>query len=120
MSKVVQAVNAMISNPDQITKVMRNGREIFFLYKGKYKWSVSKHEKGEYYLYFHPGDEELEQLCYYDGYEWEGTPMVTYTDQDIGTKEATASFSELYTLIKERVYGLNDVLDDIISDMEDL
>lgn len=120
MSKVVQAVNAMISNPDHITNVMRNGRELFFLYKGKYKWSIIKSDEDKYHLYFYPGDEDLERLAYYDGNDWEGTPMVTYSDEDIGTKEAKASFSELYTLIKERVYGVNEVLDDIISDMEDL
>nr|WP_297356243.1 hypothetical protein [uncultured Caldimonas sp.] len=120
MSKVVQAVNAMISNPQLITNVMRNGKEFFFVYKGKYKWSVSKNEKGEYYLFFYPGDEELEHLARYENEEWEGTPMVTYSDGDIGTKEATASFAELYTLIKERVYGVNEVLDDIISDMDEL
>ena len=44
--------------------------------------------------------------------------MVTYKDTEIGTKEAKASFAELHTLIKERVYGVNDVLDDIISDAD--
>jgi hypothetical protein len=119
MSKVVQAVNAMISNPKQITNVMRNGNELFFLYKGKYKWSISKNQKGEYYLFFYPGDQAIEHLAYYDGDDWEGTAMVTYTDAEIGTKEATSSFSELYTLIKERVYGVNEVLDDIISDLDE-
>lgn len=119
MSKVVQAVNAMISNPDQISNVMRNGSELFFLYKGKYKWSVSKNDKAEHYLFFYPGSEDIIHLANYDGHDWEGTPMVSYSDKDIGTKEAISSFSELYTLINERVYGVNKVLDDIISDMED-
>jgi len=120
MSKVVQAVNAMISNPGQITKVMRNQRELFFVYKGKYNWSITRNDVGEYFLFFYAGDDSIESLAHYEGMDWEGTAMVTYAASEIGTKEATASFSELHTLIKERVYGVNEVLDDIISDMDDL
>ncbi|UUZ72960.1 hypothetical protein LP415_05615 [Polaromonas sp. P1(28)-8] len=117
MSKIVQAVNAMISNPDKIGKVIRGESEFFFLYKDKYKWSMSPRE-GDHILWFYPGDESLEQLASYEGQDWEDTSMVTYRDSEIGTKEAKASFAELYTLLKERVYGVNKVLDDIISDAE--
>jgi len=44
--------------------------------------------------------------------------MVKYSDTEVGTKEAKSSFAELYTIVKERLYGVNDVLDDIISDSE--
>lgn len=120
MSKVVQAVNAMISNPNSISNVMKSGRELFFLYKDKYKWSINRREKGDYQLFFYPGGEELADLAHYEAQDWEGTAIVGYSDSEIGTKEATASFAELYTLIKERVYGVNEVLDDIISDMDDI
>lgn len=120
MSKVVQAINAMISNPTLITNVMRNDNEYFFLYKGKYKWSISRDSKGDFHLFYYPGNEELAHLASYESYDWEGTAMVAYNETDIGTKEATASFSELHTLIKEQLYGVNKVLDDIISDMDDL
>lgn len=117
MSKIVQAVNAMISNPDQITNVMRAEGELFFLYKAKYKWSMRVNDKGEFFLYFYPGFEDLRELASKEPQEWEGTPMVTYKDADLGTKEATASFAELHMIIKEKVYGVDQVLDDIISDM---
>ena len=42
MTKIVQAVNAMISNPDKIKSVIPNGQEFFFIYKDKYKWSILK------------------------------------------------------------------------------
>lgn len=120
MSKVVQAVNAMISNPTLITNVIPNGAELFFLYKGKYKWSINKNNKGEHHLFFYPGTEELEDLASTMGEYWEHVPMLGYSDIEIGTKEATASFADLYTLIKERAYGVNEVLDDIISDVDEL
>ena len=120
MSKIVQAVNAMIANPNLITEVIKGEREdeIFFLYKGKYKWSMAQRDQ-ECYLWFYPGNEALAQLASYEGHDWEqGVAMVTYTDAEIGTKEAKASFSELYNLIKEKVFGVNDALDDIISDAD--
>lgn len=120
MSKIVQAVNAMISNPDLISNVIPNEKEFFFLYKDKYKWSITRRDDSTHIIWYYPGTEHLESLAAYDGQDWEGTPMVTYKDAEIGTKEAKASFSELYTLIKERAYGVNDVLDDIISDLDSL
>jgi hypothetical protein len=118
MSKIVQAVNAMIANPENISNVIwsRDG-EIFFLYKKKYKWSMAKRDRdNDYLLWFYPEDIPLEQLASYEGHDWEGTPMVTYKASEIGTKEAKATFAELYTLLKERVHGVQEVLDDIIKD----
>lgn len=119
MSKIVQAVNAMISNPGNITKVIQGERELFFLYRDKYKWSMREDEKG-YVLLFYPGNERLETLASYVGPEWEGTNMLQYSSEEIGTKEAKASFAELYALLKESVFGVNKVLDDIISDANEM
>jgi hypothetical protein len=118
MSKVVQAINAIISNPDQISNVLKTHDQIFFLYKGKYKWSMSETDEDDHYLCFYPGDEDIGLLVEYEERGWEDVPRLAYSAKDIGTKEAKASFSELYTLIEERLYGVNEVLDDIISDLE--
>lgn len=120
MSKIVQAVNAMISNPDLISNVIPNEKEFFFLYKNKYKWSITRNDNNVHVLWYYPGAESLESLASTDGPEWEFIPMITYRDNEIGTKEAKASFAELYTLIKERAYGVNEVLDDIISDLDSI
>lgn len=118
MSKIVQAVNAMISKPENITTVIKANDEFFFLYLDKYKWSMRRRDD-QHLLWFYPGSEPIEQLvARADCGEWEGVDMVTYNDKDIGTKEAQASFSELYTLLKERVFGVNKVLDDIIADSD--
>ncbi|MBO9689770.1 MAG: hypothetical protein J7598_24480 [Mitsuaria chitosanitabida] len=113
MSKIVQAVNAMISNSDRITNVIQGSNEIFFVYNGKYKWSMTWRDNG-HYLWFYPGSETIEQLS---EEQWENdVAMVTYKDTDIGTKEAKASFAELYSVLKEKVFGMDKVFDDIISD----
>jgi hypothetical protein len=115
MSKIVQAVNAMISNEKLISKVIRGNDEFFFLYKGKYNWSIANRENG-IYLWYYPGDISLETLATIDGPEWQDVNMISYVDSDIGTKEAKASFLDLYNLVKEKIFGMDDVLDDIISD----
>ncbi len=117
MSKIVQAVNSMISNSDNITNAIRGqDREIFFLYKDKYKWSMTRRNDGTHLLWFYPGNQSIEEMATYEPEDWEGTPMVVYKDEEIGTKEAKASFAELFTIITEKLYGINEVLDDIISD----
>lgn len=115
MSKIVQAVNAMVANPDLITKVVRGDSEYFFLYKDKYKWSMTKRPKG-LYLWYYPGEESLEELAARDPGGFDDVDMVSYSDVEIGTTEAKASFAELFTLLNEKIYGVNLVLEDIISD----
>jgi len=115
MSKIVQAVNAMINNPKLISKVIQSNDELFFLYKKKYKWSMALRD-GTHFLWFYPGEQAIEQLALEEGPDWDDVPMVTYRDSEIGTREAKSSFAELYKLLEEKLYGVNDVLDDIISD----
>jgi hypothetical protein len=116
MSKIVQAVNAMVANPQKITNVLgRPEGEIFFLYKEKYKWSMDKRD-ADYWLWFYPGKQALQALARYENEEWEDVPMVTYKASEIGTREAKASFADLYTLLTEKLHGIHEVLDDIIKD----
>lgn len=118
MSKIVQAVNSMISNRNLISNVAKGEGEYFFLYKNKYKWSIAQRED-ETYLWYYPGSITLDALihCEQSG-DWESVDMVKYSDREIGTKEAIASFSELFIVVKEKLYRIDDVLDDIISDDE--
>lgn len=118
MSKIVQAVNAMISNKQLIKDVLLGDREVFFRYRNKYKWSIRQTEDGEYILWHYPGGGDLEELAAYIDDDWEGVPMVSYKTSEIGTKEAEASFAELYQIVKERAYGMDEILDDIISDLD--
>lgn len=116
MSKIVQAVNSMITHSNKIGNVINGDEEIFFLYKN-YKWSIAKRDDG-HYLWFYPNAGNLEALAQSGPHDWSQIDMVVYKDSDIGTKEAKASFADLYSLVKEKVYGVDIVLDDIISDDE--
>ena len=116
MSKIVQAVNSMITNRDHISDVLKSADEYFFLYKNRYKWSMGRRDDG-YHLWFYPGDQTLGQLVTMTNSNWAtDVAMIHYTDAEIGTKEARESFAELYTILSEKLYGIDEVLDDIISD----
>lgn len=117
MSKIVVAVNVMIMNPDKITSVLHgaNEDEVFFLYDKKHKWSLFKNGDN-IILSYYPGKNSLEFLASIPAEEWEsGIDMVMYNSKEIGTKEAKASFNELYTLLQNKKYGMDEILDEIIS-----
>jgi hypothetical protein len=117
MSKIVQAVNAMITNADFISDVRRGKDELFFLYKGKYTWSIKK-INADFFIYFYPTANIDELIDAERSSSWEDVDMVVYRAGEIGTVEAKASFSELYTVLKEQEFGVNSVLDEIISDAD--
>jgi hypothetical protein len=119
MSKIVKAINAMVSNQKLIGNVVRSydGKEFFFKYDNKHKWSIIKNEKGDYYLHYYPGDQELEELAGWPDQAWHDfNEMVSYNSKELGTKEALDSLSELYTVVQEKLYKMNEVLDEIIGD----
>jgi len=118
MSKIVQAVNAMISNPDKIKSVISNGTEYFFIYKNKYKWSIVKNDENDYLLFFYPEQLSLDEIAHISSINWQNLQYVKYAVSEIRTTEAEQSFSELYTLVSEKAYGVDEMLKDIISDME--
>lgn len=126
MSKIIKAINAMISKPDEITNVMEKSEgatnffentEYYFLYKNKYKWSISKENEGNYFLHYYPGKQTLNELASYNSVVWQRfNNYLTYRTDDFGTKEALESFSELFSIIIDKLYRMDDVFDDIIDD----
>lgn len=119
MSKIVQAVNMMISNPQLINKVAKGGSELFFLYKNKYVWSMKK-DSEETLLWYYPEADTIDDLLNTArSSSWENVTMVSYSDSEIGTREARASFAELYTLLNEKLYGIDAMFKDILSELDD-
>lgn len=117
MSKIVQAANSMITNSHRISNVIKGHRDLFFLYSDKYKWSIwFDEDEDNYFLFYYPDGLDLEQLASLEPFEWDDVPIVIYKTSDLGTKEAHATFAELYSLVQQKLYGMDDVLEDIISD----
>lgn len=115
MSKIVRAINSMILNQTEISNVNLAHDEYFFLYEGKYKWSIG-YEDGDYILSFYPGNETIYALLEYMRKGNFDYPYVSYNSGDLKTQEAEESFGELFLIVKEKVYGLDKILDDIIKD----
>ncbi|MDQ7798353.1 MAG: hypothetical protein RDU76_05345 [Candidatus Edwardsbacteria bacterium] len=118
MSKIITAINAMVSRPDKIGTVVKsniNQEEYYFVYDGKYYWSIVK-QTNDYILHFYPGEFDIYELSAIDGGDWESIDFITYKTSEIKTREAYESFSNLYLIIQEKQYGLDKILDDIIGD----
>ncbi|MCK4798267.1 MAG: hypothetical protein KAT05_12875 [Spirochaetes bacterium] len=117
MSKIVLAVNSMISNADKISDVSMNieNMEYFFKYDNKYVWGIILYENN-YTLYFYPKIKDTRELD--NMYEWDKVDFITYKTEELKTREAIESFSELYLIIKEKHLNVDSVLNDIIGDLE--
>lgn len=120
MSKIVKAINVMVSNPRLINSVIHgyHETEIFFIYDEKHPWSILKRkDDGHYYMAYYPGNQDISKIAKIPDEHWDEANVhcVTYTSKELGTKEARESMAELYNLVNEKAYGMDDVLDDIIS-----
>lgn len=122
MSKVIKAINVMVSNPSLISDVYKGMHfsEIFFKYDRKHCWSILKNAESVYYLSYFPSAPDLSRLSDISDEEWEihGPQAVTYNTKDLATKEAIESFSELFSLVNEKVFGMDNILSEIIASDE--
>lgn len=118
MSKIVSAVNAMVEGHKKISGVKFgvNDAELFFYFNDKYKWSISKDANDCYYLCYYPGSQSIDDLAEFSEEDWFlFKDYISYNTKEIGTREAKESFAELYLIVKEKLYGMDEVLEDIIS-----
>ena len=118
MSKIVSAINTMINDAHKISKVIPNENVFYFLYADKYKWSIVQFEDDLCFLNYYPGEISFEEMAQMKDYEWSqsGIEQVVYSTNEFKTKEAVESFKELYLTVKEKLYGVDKVLNDIIND----
>lgn len=114
--KIVQVINAMISNQAKIDNVVRNNSEYFFRYNMKHKWSIIKNDQTEeYYLHFYPTEHLSVEDIAYDN-NWQNQEFVTYSTEDLKTIEATESFRELHQVVASKLYGIDKIFDEIIGE----
>ncbi|MEL7664112.1 MAG: hypothetical protein AAGU10_08285 [Methanosarcina mazei] len=128
MSKIIEAVNAMIKNSSLIEDVAVTSTPYYgtdlFTYFFKYKsyiWSIEDYilDKNEgYFLKYYPGFSKVSDIIRY--IEDKGIKEENYVKYDssiLKTIEAEESFTELYRIVKEKLHDVDKVLDDIIADM---
>ena len=117
MSKIITVINTMISNSDNISQIIQHKKEYFFIYDNKYKWSINV-QSNVYILNYYAGKESIEKLANFSAIEWSEYPFVTYTSQDMKTREAYESMQELYRIVQEKLYGVDRAFNDIIESDE--
>lgn len=121
MSKIVQAINAMISNSEKLSNICASpydyaSDEYFFEYNRKYVWSISRNDAGAHTIYFYPKARSAQEMSQVHYEELSNYPMIAYGNEELNSKEARESIRELYIIIKEKLYNVDAVLDDIIGD----
>ncbi len=121
MSKIVQAINAMISNSEKIGNICESPfgnsyDEYFFEYNGKYVWSILHNSDGDYTLYFYPKANDAYHISRVPYEVLKEHPMVSYGSEELSSKEARESVRDLYVVVKEKLYDVDAALDDIIGD----
>ena len=120
MSKIVRAVNAMIAHKDKISDVHSNGDELYFSFDNKYIWSIAKKKDDvDTRLYMYPDSSSAKELSFLEDFQFDEVNVIIYDSKELNTVEARDSFSELYSIVKEKLFGVEDVLDSIISKYED-
>ena len=127
MSKIVKAANTMVSNSNKISEVINHDNVWFFLYDKKYAWCMKSWDyegDNKYLLYFLMGNESS---YVNDGREFEilsrqdinllvknGT-AIEYSTNEMCSDEALQAFRQLYITVREKGFGIDKVLDEIIN-----
>jgi hypothetical protein len=118
MNKIIQVINTMISNSGRISNVLVAVEEYFFIYNDKHKWSImeSKNDSDAITLFLYPDENiKLETLAYDTDYETY-SKFVTYRAQDFKSSEVIESYRELLKVVKDKIYGVDDILDEILKE----
>ncbi|MEI8572000.1 hypothetical protein U737_21635 [Methylomonas sp. LW13] len=120
MSKIVIAANAMIANAEKISTVIpsnENKEFFYFLYGKKYTWGIYK-DGGAIVLLYFPNNESPDYLAALASYDFSDVSVMRYSSLSIGSQEAEETFRDLYTIIQEKAFGIDKVLDEIIGDFD--
>lgn len=112
MNKIILAINSMIQNSDQISDISVSNNEYFFKYKG-YIWGIFK-SKEDYILIYYPEFSNVIDAINLTKY-LDDVASINYNSDAFKNQEDIESFRDLYLIIKEKLYGLDKVLDDIIE-----
>ncbi|MRX70289.1 hypothetical protein SAMN06265349_101709 [Flavobacterium resistens] len=121
--KIVLVLNTIIAQREKISNVIPEENEFYFLYDNKYKWSIKKilgDWDDEFIVDFFPDakneiiPDTIDQIA--SNRKW-GIKVnyARYSTKEIGTKEAYETFKDLYDILFNVVYGIDDIFNDIID-----
>lgn len=121
MSKILQVVNTMLNNPSKITNVQKKQDVILFNYLHDQLWGIFKQDNDHLILSIYPQKDlpiTVKDLVNMDDLDWKLTPPISiaYSSESLKEREALESLTELYKVIIEKLYGIDDIFDEIIQD----
>jgi len=127
MSRIVAVTKAMLSNPNRISSVINVDSYWFFLYGNKYAWciqNVGEEDKNRYRLFFIKVENEfavndLKQFEIVsrqdiDSLVKNGEALV-YDSNEVDSKEILYNFGLLYSVVKEKSFGIDKIFDEILA-----
>ena len=105
----------MITNSQRISNVIERENEFFFVYNDKHKWSIIGSDNSIVLFLYPNKDITLEELAFEVNFD-EYKAYVSYRSEDFKSIEATESFKELLKIVKDKIYGVDSILDDILKE----
>lgn len=113
--KIILVINSMISRNNLITDVSKDSQDVFyFVFDRKHKWT----------MYYDESDDNFKLVIYPDptktiddikNIDINNLAHVAYQSKEFRTIEAKESFRELYKLIQEKLYNVDDAFDEILN-----
>lgn len=105
----------MISRKELISDVIKDSQDVYyFVFDKKHKWSIFHNEKdNNVCLIIYPEkNKSIEEIKNAD---LSILSHVVYESADFRTIEAKESFKELYKIIQEKLYDIDQEFDDILE-----
>ena len=117
--RILDVIDKMTKTPSKITEVLGNGGEYYFKY-GKHTWSLihrdQSSEYGIYTIYLYPKYEgSVGNIAETFEYGDADIDMVSFHERDIPAPGAREKFDELYAILRNAYYKIDDIFDDILK-----
>jgi hypothetical protein len=114
MEKLAQALNKMLERKDLISNVIGKGKEYYFLFNKKHKWSVVFNASPiKYSLYYYTLDISLEDIANITSFN--DSMYVFFSDEKLKDLNCLEQVKQLYIYLEGSAAGLDEALDEILS-----
>jgi len=120
MDKIIPTIQAMVKHPQNISDVCtgcENKDEYFFLYNKKYRWSISQSEAdGSFNLFYYAAPNmTIEEIASVPS-DAQQEYLLWFSSKNFPSKEQQLAFSDLLKIVREKLFNIDAVMEDIIGD----
>jgi hypothetical protein len=114
--KIIIVINTMIKNRDKIKEVVEYSGKYYFIYN-KYLWSIDYFPAEDNYILSYYPELNMDDLKIIGTANHHQLKRIDYSFTQYKTMEAYETFQELYQIVKEGFYNIDEVIEDILKDM---